>query len=692
MSSTSSIRTKHSELIAHLSGKNGPATRRPIRILHNSAILPNNHEVFQQLQETNAVLEERLASLKTLRSHTKQTNTANLLKGEWTDENTRLTGLRHKLENAIKSYLQLVILNSNQLNANAAMLSTTANNALPGFGNIGKVTTKLMKTGVGNSTTNVQAGNDNQHGAITPESRQDITFIINFIDSMIYEEEKLSSERLTLRSTYQTQLKDIKRIISNAQKSISSSGSKSISGNNSSKVNDDNTSSQLPQQTVMIRGVIADMFLNLRCDHSKTWQSLRQQEDELKSQLNAFDKQINDMLKTETLQKQDEYLESELVKLLKECTALNQSGAEITRYFTDSPQITPRSPRKANSPRFKNSSKPITEGSTVIALNDTNGEKSTKHEFAPVLQNLIFPNKSDNELASILQTDPELVSVLHSFLQQIQQVDHELVRLKEQSSLEVSQLHMDLEMDPSVPYGGWNQDSHETFLKIYRKATLTGMQRKKMMEVLANALPDESRDSIMAHEEYVRGMKRISSKYKQMEQTQIVKRQELMVQVAKEVQDYNQDKAEKIKYEQQLQQHEEKRMMIHERLESMRQEKILHDEEKRMEELLKAQEEDKQSLLRLQQLEAERQERNKKLTEYREQKRKLLEQQNMQLEMERMRMAEELKKMIEENRSKVELRAHKIEEKNLQRKLKEVRFFSMVLPHWFLFLFFYGFL
>jgi hypothetical protein len=661
MAASTSVHTKHSALIAHLAGKNG-SQRRPIRILHNSAILPDNHEVFQQLQETNVILEERLASLKTLRSHTKQTNTTNLLKGEWTDENVRLNALRNKVENSIKTYLQLMIVNSNQLNVNTSILNTTPNNGMPGFGNIGRTTSKMMKTGLSSDVHS-----DGNAGVIPPESRQDVTFIINFIDSTIYEEEKLTKERVSLRSSYQNQLKEIKRIINNAHKQAIHSNpvTRPVGDQNGEKEQID-TLSDVHQQVSMIRGVIADLFLNLRCDHSKTWQNLRHQEDDLKCQLTALDKQIHEMLKTETLKKQDAFLESELIKLLKACTSLNHNAP--TTMITSaaesvSPQVTPRSPRKLNSPRSKNYHKPVFEGPS-ISISD-NGISANLDNF--------FVTNNDAELASVVQTDPDLAAILQSYFHQIQHVDQELSHLKEQSSMEISQLHVDLELDPGVPYGGWNQEAHENFVKIYRKATLTGMQRKKMMEVLGNALPNESRESIMAHEEYVRGMKRISSKYKQMEQTQIVKRQELMIQLSKEVQDYNEEKAEKIRYEQQLQQHEEKRMMIHERLESLRQEKLMHDEEKRMEELLNAQEEDKQQLLRLQQLEAERQERNRKLTEYREEKRKLLEQQNLQMEMERKRMADELKRLIEENRSKVEFRAHKIEEKNLQRKLKEVQ-------------------
>ncbi len=640
-STSNNIHSKHSDLIAQLSSAG--TNRRPIRILHNSALLPQNHEVFRQLEETNGMLEERMISLKTLRSHTKQTNKANLLKGEWIDEYNRLNGLRSKIENGTKSYLQLMIVNSNQLSTNVAMQNTTANNSLPGHGQVGTVTAKLMKTGLGSSV------NPNSQGS-SPESRQDITFIINFIDSIIYEEEKLISDRLSLRSSYQSQLKEIKHIINGAMKSSQNSTVRESGGVQ------DNTQ----QHQTVIRGVIAELFLNLRSDHSNLWQALRQQEDELKTQLGCIDKKIQDVLKAETLQKQDEFLEAQLVKLLKECSQLSQQSVATENAL--SPQMTPRSPRFSHSPRSKNISKDSCS-STSICISD--GETS--------MPNLEFNNSNDIE-TRILQSDPELATIIQSYFHQIQTLDLNLSRLKEQSSVEVSQLHADLELDPNSSLGGWETESHDLFLKIYRKATLTGMQRKKMMEILVNSLPNITRDHLMTHEEYVRGMKRISSKYKQLEQEHIVKRQEIMIQLAKEVQDYNNEKAEKLRYEQQLQQHEEKRMIIHERLESLRREKQILDEEKRIEELLRAQEEDQQQVQRLQQMEAERQERNKRLAEYREQKRILLEKQSMTMELERKRMAEDLKKLIEENRSKVEFRAHKIEEKNLQRKLKEVTF------------------
>jgi hypothetical protein len=365
-------------------------------------------------------------------------------------------------------------------------------------------------------------------------------------------------------------------------------------------------------------------------------------------------------VKQETLQRQDDFLQSELMKLLKECQSINdrqhsRSSVEDSFSVTSSPRsLKLKCSLHSKSAHLASSESPDPVSSTA---DSTLGVKDDSWMSTVTLD----------------MTDPDLQMLLHSHFTQIQAVNRDLEVLNDQQRMEINQLHLDLQQDPDCSLGGWDEDSHATFMKIFRKATTTGMARKVMMEVLANALPDQSHECLLVHEEYVRGMKRIQKKYKQLEQAHIVNRQELILSMAKDVKEFNSEKLERMRSEQELQDHEVKRTELHARLEALRNEKQLILEERRINEQLQQEVTDKQQQLKLQQLEFERQERLRTIAEFQERKRQQLSEQNAQMELERKRMAEELKQMIEENRSKVELRAHKIAEKNLQRKLREVR-------------------
>eukprot|EP01032_Pedospumella_encystans_P023599 gene23599-26711_t len=216
-------------------------------------------------------------------------------------------------------------------------------------------------------------------------------------------------------------------------------------------------------KNMAIESIIAELFIKLRTDHAKVWKYWQKQEAELRAEVQQAAHRLALDIRNDSIVSQDAQLRAEFANILSQCTS---SAKESSIGVSD---------------RGSNES----VGGTV----DTAGQ-------------------------STLELDLELL--MDMWLQKIAILDkaQELKVIEREQERASFCVEVGLDPDPSDHAGGWTEVDHDTFVKIYRKAQVTGMQRKRMLEILKAELPHIALDVLLTHEEWYRKMKLLSSKYR----------------------------------------------------------------------------------------------------------------------------------------------------------------------------------
>jgi hypothetical protein len=481
------------------------------------------------------------------------------------------------------------------------------------------------------------------------------------------EEDEYTDKRRQRRQFYRQQLKDIEKMIAQHVEHLqppqqqsgaatdnkrAGSGGKfrksfsqhSTSGKMQTATTNDqiatensasSSSSSKPSADV-IKAVLAEFFLELRHNQAQQWQVLKQEETTLERDVNAIHKHFQSIIQQETLAKQDETLQSSIIQLL------HDANINLSTFTTTGGGL---------GEAGNNDDLPASSGNS--------GQSVITDELMAIMDEIAM---EDMELSQLLQSYLTKLSILDAEYQQQQQEKHEVQE----------KLCLELGVDVTLPYGGWEKDVHDTFVKIYRKAQVSGMLRKKMMDTMVAQLPAfVSMDDILLHEEWYRKMKLLQTKHKESELGYTTRRKDLMLTIVEELKRYQQQKQERIQYEQELLHHEVHRQLIHDKLEELRHHRQLREEEQKLAELAKQQLDDATLQAKQAELERERDEQRRKLAQYHEEKRQRDALERAKRDAEAKAAAELLKKLVEENKSKVELRAAKYAEKLQQRKQHE---------------------
>lgn len=287
----------------------------------------------------------------------------------------------------------------------------------------------------------------------------------------------------------------------------------------------------------------------------------------------------------------------------------------------------------------------------------------------------------NDELLAILQEeaggdvcdmDGEVAEMIHTWYEKLSELDLRYAAEMAAKAQERAAFCQEIDVD-NTPYKGWEADEHDAFCKIYKKAQISGMKRRTMMDLLVAQLPARSMDDILAHEEWFRKMKTIQVKYKDSEELYKTSRQDLMSEARAAIKAYFVDQRTAAENDRLMEEHERKRSELHKRLFALREQKeadlMLQLEELRSKhnELAAVREEESKLLA------VERQHKKELVNSYQLQQQVLLEEQRkLQAEQEEA-AAKAMKELVEKNRSKVEFRTQKIQEKQQQKKLLEVR-------------------
>ena len=266
----------------------------------------------------------------------------------------------------------------------------------------------------------------------------------------------------------------------------------------------------------------------------------------------------------------------------------------------------------------------------------------------------------------------ELEELMHEWLERVAQLDRDHAQTVAAREAEKAAFCTEVDLDPTIPLGGWSSEQHDIFVKIYRRAQVTGMKRKLMLELLASQLPTQPMDAILLHEEWYRKMKQIAARYKESDATYSTTRYDLIELAKRSLIAHREQRLEEQQREMELERQERRRAEVHHKLMELRAVRDIVDATKHQEHLLEQEVlaeklREQEEALRRERLEKKAQvERFRQLREVAEAE---------QREAQRRREAEaarRLREMVEESKPKVEKRRQKLQEKDAQRRQREV--------------------
>lgn len=421
-----------------------------------------------------------------------------------------------------------------------------------------------------------------------------------------------------------------------------------------SEINEEDSASG--SQNMAVQSIIAELFIKLRSDHAKIWKYWQKQESELRASINATAQALTQDIRKDSISTQDEKLREEFARIL----ALPTNTDEGT---SGKHSISISSSGKAHTVEVGTPSKSM---STKAARDDSSQGHFTQAGSV----------RAAAEDTESLQLELELV--MEHWLHKIALLDksHEVNVLAKEAEKATFYAEIGMPMPVSGkpdPYGGWGSAEHDTFVKIYKKAQVTGMQRKVMLEILKAELPNVSHESILTHEEWYRKMKFIAAKYKDAESLYTTTRADLIAQAKEKLHEQRALKLELLQREREAEIHEKHRSEIHARLSELQAQRFEHDQEqlalhKKEETELLAKLHAQEEALMQEKLEKKQQvERFKALREAAEAEARL-----KAVEQEKASQ-EALRALIEAHRPNVERRAQLVSEKEEQRRQKEVK-------------------
>lgn len=490
------------------------------------------------------------------------------------------------------------------------------------------------------------------------------------IQSILEEEGVLASERSQLRFSYRSQIDQVKKFLTEQTKQLNKLRSNRPSVSEAAEEGEGG----IGRRDLVISGVCADMLLQLRSKFHDAWNTLKAEEAQCRREVASFQQRIQSMLRDDAVETQNNHLHMEVLGMIR-----NSERAFSTT--TENESVRER----------EDSSVTSSLGSMTLS-----GRKSAAN--------------AKTQSTSIPDDDPDLLNLVADITQEIQLIDEESAKLSSTKTSELYSLSVELginaastpkaavsvyeELDgdgqlPSYteavasprpsqssavhPFGGWTQDNHETFVKIYRNAELKGLKRSKMLEQLQLALSSHgvTNDDLMTHEEWYRKMRLIQKKFKEAEQSLQVRRQEAISQAKFKIEQFIRDYQAKAALERDLQRQEENRQRLHDELEKMREERRIANEQKLL--AMQATEAEERAKLeeKMRQDEEERIQKKQLIEEYQRQKALMEAERLKHQQEEQMKAQARLQELIAQNKGRVEYRAQQEAQKLVQKKQRE---------------------
>jgi hypothetical protein len=302
-------------------------------------------------------------------------------------------------------------------------------------------------------------------------------------------------------------------------------------------------------QTATAQAIIADLFIKIRTDQAKVWQYWQAQENELRREVQSSSSQLAKSLRQDSISTQDATLRAEFAAILSTCCAPGEG--EPSGSGKGGPKQESRS--------------------------DGNGSGFGQCDGGSVATSVAQQQRQT------LEADLELI--MDEWLHKIALLDkvQELRVIEKETEKAVVCQELGLEHVAHGKNGGWSDADHDMFVKIYRKAQVTGMQRKNMLQILTAELPQQSQEAINLHEEWYRKMKFLNNKYKESEAVYATTRADLVAQAKQNLIEHRTQRLEMLEREREQEIHEKHRSEIHARLQELLARKDETDNEQRAE-------------------------------------------------------------------------------------------------------------
>jgi hypothetical protein len=635
----------------------------------NKAVLKSdaystNNGVFDLLGEANEKYSEKMANLLQFNSKNKKIVKVRTHKGEWIDEQSRLQVLAKGIELSVREVVERTI-------------------------------------------------------SEAPDDEE----LHEIIDCM----NGYSNARKKNQSELSSQLRNIKDML---QESRKAKPSKKSSVGKQAHQPDSVERTQTPENSA-IYSIIAELFMKLRNDHAKVWQYWKKQEVELRVAVHGLQQELTQSMRTDRLLQQDQALRAEFIKILTFSPSYSEATADEELPFRES-SASPRSnkasgngsggsggaksPRLALSPRSSSSKSvhiPIPGGAspmkqciasepkdTAVAAAagcssddkistgtepGTDADTDTKTDKAKDIgtRGGGGKTKETDEIDRYASVRLDLEMLMDEWLLRIALLDKDrelkILQREAEKATFCSELGLDSSSYTSATtttkgsnYAGWAENDHDTFVKVYRKAQVTGMQRKTMLDILKAELPEHNLEDILIHEEWYRKMKFFSTQAKEADAAHNTARLALVDQAKEKLQQQKQYKLELLQHELQQEQHEKHRQEIHSKLSQLRAAKAeLTDlqvaEQQRLEaERLEA------ALVQEEAQRVERSEKKAQIEKYRLEREAANRAAQEAMQAQAAEAQAQLKALIEQNKPNVAHRAQLVSEKEAKRRQKEV--------------------
>ena len=287
-------------------------------------------------------------------------------------------------------------------------------------------------------------------------------------------------------------------------------------------------------------------------------------------------------------------------------------------------------------------------------------------------------NQQDSLLLTELEIhendDIEISLFIEEWLMKISNLD--LIHSNDLNNLQQEKVDgcAKLQINPNDRNGEWTETEHELFVKIYRRIQLEGLSRKIMNEILLSQLPKHLHEIhiLHKHEEWYRLIKNYNLRKNDTIKLFETKRFELIKQAKNELINFRIEHSLKKQRDNELQESELNRTILHAKLDELRTIKALKDYEN---DIIKQQQEniELEKLNEINENIKNEQEMKRKQTElYKHEKLLLLQYNRKQEEIKLSEQKELIKQEIEKNKSKINERNQKIIEKEEERKRKQL--------------------
>mmetsp|Transcript_1565 Transcript_1565/g.2187 ORF Transcript_1565/g.2187 Transcript_1565/m.2187 type:complete len:658 (+) Transcript_1565:66-2039(+) len=299
-------------------------------------------------------------------------------------------------------------------------------------------------------------------------------------------------------------------------------------------------------------------------------------------------------------------------------------------------------------------------------------DQALRAEFEQLLDRGPRGTEGEGDEEGDEEAELQLQAALQHWLGRIAQLDlqHKLaLQAADADRLQLGQ-QMGLR-DPLDPQGDWPAADHDTFHKVFKKAHVSGMLRKKLMDSLQMQLPHRSHEELCEHEEWYRALRVLQQRSQEQTASYLEQREGLVAQARADLEQQRGLCEQQRLRAQEAQQLQRRSAALHSKLEELR---ALHAQQSAAEQ---AEQQRTQALQQLQTLEEQaaaaefRRQQREQVEKFRAQRAEALAEQRRAQQQQAEAEQQQLKQAVEASRERVQDRNARLLQKEEARRLAE---------------------